>query len=196
MFLSTLYQKPVFTGNTQRGICLGVGISLKTFAVKYFLCSTEVSPNAHNAYADFTASVSTLQAIENDAVRLSRMRPAFPKNCAKLFLDLPVYCENGNFYGLLRDVEMQDLCVSRLITDKGFSFPAHMLCAVSDALILKKPQPYPIGQRIPAPASYEIFNKNELVVTRSTLRGAIEKQSLIRLTLSLPPFAYPTDKIG
>ena len=59
----------------------------------------------------------------------------------------------------------------------------------SDAVILRKEQAYPLGQRIPAPILPLITEKYEPVVTRAVLRNATAKRTLVKLTLSLPPFS-------
>lgn len=196
MFLSSLINKPIFVGATKRGVCIGVAVSLKTYAVKYLLCSANPSQNTRNAYADFSVSVSAVRTVSENGILLSRIRAVHPKNCAKIFSALPVYSENGAFYGFIRDAEIEELVILRLITDQGISLPIHGVCAVGDAVILKKIPPYPIGQRIPAPVALDIFTKNEPLVTRTALRNAIEKGSLIRLTLSLPPFTLSDTKIS
>ncbi len=196
MFLSSLLNKPIFVGTTKRGICIGVAVSLKTYAVKYLLCSANSSQYTRNVYADFSVNVSAIRTVSEDGILLTRIRAVHPKNCAKIFPTLPVYSENGAFYGFIRDAEIEKLVILRLITDQGISLPIHSVCAVGDAVILKKTPPYPIGQRIPAPVALDIFTKNEPLVTRTALRNAIEKGSLIRLTLSLAPFTLPDTKIG
>ncbi|MBE5744676.1 MAG: hypothetical protein E7355_00915 [Clostridiales bacterium] len=93
---------------------------------------------------------------------------------------MPIYNASGDFLGTLKDVEFQNQTAIRLITDSDISHPFTEVGALSDAIILRKAQPYPLGQIIP--------HKNVLI-TRKILRGAVEKQSLIKLTLSLPPFS-------
>ena len=39
MFLSQFIGKPVLVNGETRGVCLGVGLSLKSYAVKYLFCS-------------------------------------------------------------------------------------------------------------------------------------------------------------
>ena len=41
MLLSSLIGKRLFSNTTQRGVCTGIGISLKTHTVKYLLCVHE-----------------------------------------------------------------------------------------------------------------------------------------------------------
>ena len=186
MLLSDLVNKNVYAGVTLKGKCVGVGISLKTYAVKYLLCSSTVQNAMH---ADFCVSVSAVEEVEDD-IYLSRLRPAFPKNCAKVYLRRPIYLENGAYLGNVQDVEIQNYIALRLFTDQNKALPLTSVAAFSDAVILKKEQPYPIGQRIPAPALLQFSSKNEPIVTRSVLRSAITQSSLIKLTLSLAPFYY------
>ena len=83
-------------------------------------------------------------------------------------------------------MEMDDFIAVKLLTNRGEAFPLTAISAFSDAVILRKRQPYPIGQRIPITSC---SNLNERIVTKSVLRSAIENRALIRLTLSLPPFS-------
>ena len=138
--------------------------------------------------ADFSVNASSVLRVDEQAILLSRIRATLPKNCVKLFQSLPIYTDNGQFCGELCDGELNDFQLLHLTSNQGLSFPVNTLSAVSDAVILKKNPPYPIGQRIPAPVALDIYAKNEPLVTRSALRFAIEKKSLIKLTLSLPPF--------
>ena len=186
MLLSDLVNKNVYAGVTLKGKCVGVGISLKTYAVKYLLCSSTVQNAMH---ADFCVSVSAVEEVEDD-IYLSRLRPAFPKNCAKVYLRRPIYLENGAYLGNVQDVEIQNYIALRLFTDQNKALPLTSVAAFSDAVILKKEQPYPIGQRIPAPLLSLVTDKNDGVITKQILRTAIEKKSLVKLTLSLPPFYF------
>lgn len=178
MLLSQLTGKTVYFNGASRGVCLGVGLSPKTFAIKYLFCADGRSQ------ADFALPISSLQSVSEHVLVLSKFRAALPKACARLFLGLPVYSQTGNFLGKLQDVRFEDQIATRLFTDRNAAYAFAAVGAISDALILRKLPPYPIGQRIPAP----LFSEKQSVVTRSVLRGAIEKNSLVRLTLSLPPF--------
>lgn len=184
MFLSELQNKPILAGNRQRGICLGIGISLKNQAVKYLLCSSNVALS--NA-TDFSVNVSAVEDV-NEHIVLSRVRPVFPKNCAKLFIGLPVYAFDGAFLGNLKDVELNGFTATRLFTDSTW-YPATAVCACSDAIILRKEQPFPIGQRIPAPTLFH-FSSNASLVTKPLLKEALKEGKLIAFTLSLSPFCY------
>lgn len=194
MLLSELIGKNICAGKTVRGVCRGVGISPKTFAVKYFLCAK----SAQSQSVDFSIGISAVEEIGND-IYLSRLRSVFPKNCDKIFLNQPVYLNEGVFLGNLADVELISLTATRLFTDRGTTHSALSIVACSDAVILKKEQTFPIGQRVPAPIVSKISDKNETIVTRSLLRTAMQNGALIRLTLSLAPFGvefidFPTKK--
>ncbi|MBQ8291362.1 MAG: hypothetical protein IJX88_02470 [Clostridia bacterium] len=188
MLVSELIDKKVFVGKTLRGVALGVGVSLKTSAVKYLLCANIEHHSKMNPQADFAVSVSAIERIGEEGIVLSKLRTLFPKNCAKLFLQRPVFSEEGLFLGGLVDLELREFTIVKLYTDRGGAYPFSAVAAATDAVILKKMPPYPIGQRIPAYASLRILHKEEPVVTRSVLKEAMRKQSLVRFTLSLPPF--------
>ena len=197
MFLSDIFNKPVVTQKSQRGTCLGVGISLKNQAVKYLLCSSNslafsngVSSGTSIAAADFSVNVSAVEDI-GEQIFLTRLRPVFPKNCAKLFIGLPIYSYEGVFLGTLTDVELDDFVATRIFTD-GACYPAASIFACSDAVILRKEQPFPIGQRIPAPLLFD-FSSQASIVTKPILKEAAKQGKLIRFTLSLPPFYLQAD---
>ncbi|MBQ8308706.1 MAG: hypothetical protein IJX96_02620 [Clostridia bacterium] len=173
--------KNVYAGSIFKGICLGVGISPKNFAVKYLLCSSL------GERPDFCVNVSAIEEIDEN-IYLSRLRPVFPKNCAKIFMDLPIYSQDGAFLGHIADLEMQNYVALQIFTDRGSSISVSLLAACRDAVIVRKETSYPLGQRIPAPVVSEIFDKKETLVTKSNLRQAIQKGALIKLTLSLAPF--------
>lgn len=183
MLLKDITDKPILAGDSIQGVCRGVGISLKTYAVKYLLCASTATQSA----PDFAVGVTAIQTVDG-AIRLARLRAVYPKSCAKIFLGAPVYSFEGGYLGKVADLQMQDFVATALITDRGERFPATSLYACSDAVILKKEQPYPLGQRIPTPALSLIDGKKEAVVTKPVLRAAIEHRALINLTLSLPPF--------
>lgn len=183
MLLSQLVGKNICVGKTVRGVCLGIGISPKNFVVKYLLCAK----SAQSQTVDFSISISAVQEV-GDEIFISRLRSVFPKNCDKIFLNQPVYLNEGIFLGALADVELISFTATRLFTDRGTTHSALSIVACSDAVILRKEQAYPIGQRVPAPVVLKISDKNEAVVTRSVLKNAMKNGALIRLTLSLSPF--------
>ncbi len=182
MKLSNLIGKSVYAGSKRRGVCEGVGISLKSGAVKYLFCS------APKGRTDFCVNVSAIEEIDEE-IYLSRLRPVFPKSTVKILLGLPVYTDEGVFLGNVRDMEMDAFIALRLETDNGERFPVFHIAACTDAILLRKKPPYPIGQRIPAHVVSDIFQNSETIVSRANLRHAIEKGALIKLTLSLAPFA-------
>lgn len=187
MLLSELIQKRVYSGETFKGYCVGVGVSLKTQAVKYLLCSSTNRPFADQV--DFCVNISSVLDVQTD-VHLTRARSVFPKNCAKVFLGKPVFSDTGSFIGTLCDGALTRFTLEKLFCDNGKSFPVSAVAAFSDAVILKKEAPYPLGQRIPAPILSILDGQNGNIVNKTTLRAAMENKSLIRLTLSLAPFHY------
>ena len=188
MKLSQLNEKSVYAGKSFRGVCRGVALSLKSQAVKYLLCASTLTQTA----TDFSVGVSAVTEI-GDSILLSRLRPAYPRNCAKISIGLPVYSFEGGYLGVVEDLEMREFVATRLFTDRGDVIPITSVFACSDAVILRKEQPYPLGQRIPAPLLPIVTDKSEAVVTKPVLRTAIQKSALIKLTLSLPPFNLETE---
>ena len=183
MKLSQLNEKSVYAGKAFRGVCRGVALSLKSQAVKYLLCASSSTQTA----TDFSVGVSAVSEI-GDSITLTRLRPAYPKNCAKITIGLPIYSFEGGFLGIVEDLDIRDFVATRLYSDRGDVFPITSVFACSDAVILRKEPPYPLGQRIPAPLLPIVTDKSEGVVTKPILRVAIQKRALIKLTLSLPPF--------
>ncbi len=183
MKLSQLYEKNILVGKTFRGVCRGVALSLKSQSVKYLLCASTQTQTA----TDFSVGISAVTEIAED-IRLSRLRPCYPKNCAKISIGLPVYSFEGGFIGVVEDMDMRDFVATKLYTDRGATIPITSVFACSDAVILRKEQAYPLGQRIPTPMLSSFTDKSEALVTKPLLRSAIRNRSLIKLTLSLPPF--------
>ena len=184
MLLSDISNKTISVNTTPRGVCRGIGLSLKSHAVRYLLCA---STHAQDNAIDFSVNGSAVTKI-SDTIQLSRLRATFPRNCVKIFIGRPVYSFDGIFLGNVEDLEIRDFIATRLFTDRGEIYPITSVTACSDAVILKKEQPYPLGQRIPAPLLYLYTDKADSVVTKPILRGAIQKGALIKLTLALPPF--------
>ena len=183
MLLSYLLDKSVNVGENMRGVCRGVGISLHSFSVKLLLCSTTPSQQS----PDFAVSTASVLSTEKE-IRLSKLRAVLPKNCAKFFLGLPIFSAEGGYLGKLVDLEIQNFSAVALYTDKKEEIPFSAVGACNDAIILRKMPTYPLGQRIPAPLLCQFQSQNEQLITKQTLRRAIEQKSLIKLTLSLPPF--------
>ncbi len=186
MLLSELIGKDVYCGNSLRGRVSGVCISLKSRAVKYLLCQTAEK----NAKTEFSVSVTAVENVA-EAVFLKRVKTVLPRNCARVFLNRPIYTDEGAYLGYLADMELSDFIATGVITGDKKRYPASALSAVSDAVILKKSPVYPLGQRIPAPAVSAFLSENApapTVVTRAVLKTAIRSEKLISFTLSLPPF--------
>jgi hypothetical protein len=106
-----------------------------------------------------------------------------------MFIEKPVYSQSGEYLGSLKDLEIINGQATRLFTEKN-TYSIHELYAVSDALILKKSTPFPLGQRIPAPSKRDFLTEKDALVTKSVLRRAIQNGKLINFTLSLPPFSF------
>ena len=111
MYLSQLTGKNIRVGKNLRGVCVGVGISLKSKTVKYLLCSSQatscennLSEKANN-HADFAVSVIAIENISDDEISLSALRAVFPKNCAKIFIGKPIYSDEGVYLGKVADME-------------------------------------------------------------------------------------------
>ena len=183
MLLSQLSQKPVFVGSSMRGAALGVGVSLKNFTVKYLLCASAKSRNQ----VDFCVNFSAVENI-GDSISLKTLRPVFPRVCARFIIGLPVFSSEGGFIGKLTDLHFEDGVATRLFIDNGKTFSLTAVLACTDAVILKKEQAFPLGQRVPAPFLPNFSDKKEALITKPLLRAAREKSCLIKLTLSLPPF--------
>ncbi len=182
MYLSHLTNKEIYTGNAPKGVVRGVGVSLKSHAVKYLLCSS-----LGGTSVDFSVSANAVERVD-EGVRLSTLRPLVPKNCARVFIGRPVYAFDGAYLGKIIDLEMQNFTATHLFTDQNAAYPVTSVTASADAVLLKREQLFPLGQRIPAPVLFRVSDKKSSVVTKQILRAAIEKGELIRLTLSLSPF--------
>lgn len=187
MLLTQLLHKTLCTGDTPRGTTVGVGFSLKTHAVKYLLCSLQRTLTRQPQAPDFAVNVSAISAVA-DVVSLTRIRPVLPNARNKLFLSLPVYSHDGVFLGNLADGELRDFRLIRLFTDRGDTFSPSSVAVCRDAVFLRREQPYPLGQRIPSPLLPEL-QSDKTAVTKPLLRRAAKQGTLIKLTLSLPPFA-------
>ncbi len=182
MFLNDLVNKEIFSKNVFKGVCRGVGISLKTQAVKYLLCAS-----SDGTTTDFSISTASVENI-GERIMLNALRPIFPKRCIRIFPDMPTYSYDGSYLGKVYNLEMRDFVATRLFTDENGVYPITAIVACQDALILKAEQAYPLGQRIPTPALPLVTEKKDALVTKPILRAAIRKGALVKLTLSLPPF--------
>lgn len=195
MQLSELTEKNIHSGKAKRGVCTGIVISLKSRAVKHLLCATSPQENPKNTSSfhaensDFAVGIQAVESVSNDEIHLSRLRMTMPKNQGKLFIGKPIYSDEGVFLGNLADVHLQNFIVTEIKTDKNTYHSALTIAACSDALILRKEQPFPIGQRVHAPSIFPFLTENDVVTTRQILLKAAQNGSLIHLTLSLSPFA-------
>lgn len=183
MLLSYLLDKPVVARESVRGVCRGIGVSLHSYTVKLLLCST--APTQQNP--DFAVGTSSVLYVDKK-IHLSRLRAVLPKNYAKFFLGLPIFSAEGAYLGKLVDMEIENFSAVALHTDKKEEIPFSAVAVCNDAVILRKMPAYPLGQRIPAPLLCQMQAQNEQLITKQTLRRAIQQKSLIKLTLSLPPF--------
>ena len=195
MLLSQITDKSIRSGKNVRGVCIGVGISVKSRAVKYLLCASAPLPlNCEEGVgfsmleSQFAVGVHSIKNLCDNEITLSCLRMSVPKNHGKLFIGKPVYSDEGVFLGKITDAHLQNFIVTEVKTDKNTYHSALSIAACSDALILRKEQPFPIGQRIPTPAVFNFLTDNDVLTTRSILREAMQKGQLIRFTLSLPPF--------
>lgn len=191
MKLSQLSEKHIYVNKAFKGVCRGVAISLKSHAVRYLLCASTPT----QSLTDYAVGIGAIAEI-NDTITLSRLRPAYPKSCAKIAIGLPVYSFEGGYLGTVTDLDVRDFVATKLYTDRGESFPILSVFACSDAVILRKEQPFPLGQRIPAPLLSVVTSKSDGVVTKPILRTAATKGALIRLTLALPPFQLETEHLS
>ena len=190
MFLTDFILKPLFVNENTRGITLAIGISLKNYTVKYLFCNS-ISPQPHTEnpllQSDFAISFSAVKSVSKTHISLSSLRPVFPKSCAKLTLGQPVYLQTGEKVGTLQNVEIQNGVAAKIFTESN-SYSIGNVCAVSDAILLRKNSIYPLGQRIPAPTIFDFLTEKDVLITKTILKKAIEKGALIKLTSSLSPF--------
>ena len=147
---------------------------MKSKAVRYLICEQDGS--------EFSVPVGNLERVEKEGVFLKRTRTAAPKNCARLCKNLPVYLETGEFLGTLVDLEMENFVVLSLITNDEKRHRATSVSGVRDAVIMKKPPLFPLGERLPEPfASFY----DEPVVTRPVLKKVVERGELVPTTSAL-----------
>ena len=172
-----ILQNVVYVNQTPRGKINQLGVSLKTGAIKYLFCATDTRE-------EFAVNANAIRSIEEFCIRLSSLRPVIPKNIVKISIGLPVYAFTGVYLGKISEITRENMRVTALITDKNAVLPFSAVLACADAIILRKNLPYPLGQRIPAPTMQ--------VITRPILQNAIAEKNLIKLTLSLAPFALST----
>ena len=184
MLLTDYFNKSIFVANQARGVCIGIGFSLKTQAIKCLLCAS-----APHQSPIFAISFSAVERVTEN-IELRRLRALLPTGFSRVTVGNPVYSYDGDFLGFITDAEIQNGALLQLFTDRQKAIPATAIFACNDAVILRKNQPYPLGQRIPAPVLLQINDKSDGLVTRPLLRTAMAKGALIKLTLSLPPFNH------
>ena len=192
MLLSQLFFKTITTDETTRGKVVGIGFSLKSGKIKHLLCSTQSQPQIDLPRTDFAVNTSAITAVA-DKISLSRIRPIIPKTKTALFPHLPVYSQNGIFLGNLSDGKIKDFVLVQLCTDKNYAFPTSSIAVCHDAIFLRKEKPYPLGQRIPSPMLSQLQGE-KTSVTKPLLQRALRQGTLVKLTLSLPPFALLSDE--
>ncbi len=177
MLLSQLVHKEVFVKGVFKGICLGVGVSKKNYAVKYVLCSSVATPvNARRV--DFAVNFSSVNEVFSGGLHLSSLRPVYPKNVFFLFPDLPVYTGEGVGVGAVMDAVIEN-GVLKTVRTAGKQYAFSCVSACADAVILKTPKPYPLGITLPS---------GNGCVTKPILKNAVKSGNLIKFTLSLAPF--------
>ena len=180
MFLSSLINKRIIANHTPRGICVGVGISKKDGAVKYLCCS-----ETHNEQARFFVPFRSISAIDNEALITEKLRVVFPAKCLYLYLGLPVYTLQGVLLGTLENAQWENGMLSCLTVD-GKTLPFSIVYAVQNIILVQPTIRFPLGQRIPAPFLEK--NNRSPIITKRFLKESVQSGTLIRLTLSLPPF--------
>ena len=133
MLLSKFVNQPI-----HKGICKGLGFSLKNGKIKYLLCAS-----AQNcSMPDFAIRFSAVEKFF--PLTLFSLRPVVPKQCAKLILGMPVFSSDGVHLGALNDVEFDEFQILRIFTDKGLVFPFLSIFASSEAVIMRKNLLFPL----------------------------------------------------
>ncbi len=181
MLLTALIGKTVTVDQTPRGYCVGVAVLPKNGRIKYLLCST-----AENGQTQFAVPYACLVAVRDTTLLFSALRAVLPKPCAVLRPNLPVYTVQGSGVGDLENAEFSSGFLTH-ITVKQRSIPFDSISAIGDAILLRTKSRFPIGQPIPAPY-VEVYGLPTRTVSKRILKQAVRSQTLIRLTLALPPF--------
>ena len=181
MFLHSLIGKRVVVNQTPRCVCLGVGVKKSNGNLSFLLCS-----KSQDDAGTFAIPFSSIVCVKEDCIIANKIRPVQSPRAYILFNHLPVYSTQGVRLGVLSNAEFSQNRLYRLFIDGN---PAHFsrIHAIADAILLSPKPVFPIGQPVPAPFLLEYGTKNS-AVTKSVLKKAVQTQSLIRLTLSLPPF--------
>ena len=192
MLLSELVGKNVYSGKRLCGVCRGIGLSLRSRAVKYLFCSDD---SYKRSYSDFFVSIKNVLSV-SDGIRLKRLRAAAPSSAVRFFTGKPIYSEDGVYLGIVSNLVIENFYASKLITDAGQSYSAAAIAALNDAVILKKQPNFPLGGcLLEEVAMGDNVLSQGLPVGKATLRSAIENGKLIRLTTSLAPFCSNSSDI-
>lgn len=166
MFLHELEGKNIHTAKKLHGICKGVAVRIKSQKIHYLYCE-----NAEKQ--SFFLPVSTIKSVEEEGIMLKKMQPA-PLNLPILSTQKPVYLQEGIFLGRVQDVRIDNWKITQIILeDKSYS--SLCITALSDALLLKKAPPFPLG----------CVTKEGEIITRTLLKQAVKEGRLISLTTSL-----------
>lgn len=179
MLLCELVGKKIYSAGKIRGICRGVGIQVKSRAVKYLIC-LDVEKER-----ELFLSINAIKEISKSGILLKSFRPCAPLSVSRFFSSRPVYDETGKYLGIVVDLEIENSFAVSLTTDTGASYSAYSLTAVSDAVLLKRRAIFPLGEKIPERLHQQTKSP---VVSKAVLKQALADGRLIRLTLSLPLF--------
>lgn len=190
MLLSQMLYKNIEIRSMPNAIAIAVGISPKNFTVKYVFFGDTSNRNflKNSTETKFALNFSALQTITPVSLQFSSLRPVLPKAYFTLSLQKPVYSQKGEFLGSLQDATIENGILTNISTEQKHYNPIEIF-SISDAIIIKKSAPFPLGQRIPAPNEYPFCTEKDTLVSKSILRRAIKNGKLIRLTLSLSPFS-------
>ena len=94
MFLSELVKKEIYSSGETRGVCLGIGVSLKTNAVKYLLCACDKQSNS----PDFALPISAILSVDDKMrARLLRTIDLLAKNGTALRMPYSEHLVDGIF---------------------------------------------------------------------------------------------------
>lgn len=194
MLLSSITLKQISTPKNVCGVCKGIAFSLSSGVVKYILCDSQTNAKKEKTAVDFCLPFSSMERVDELSISIKKPRPVLPKPYARIFIGLPVFTELGHLKGVVTDLqctlmENGNFIATTLFVD-GNPLPIKSVTAINDAVILRKQKRYPLGQRIPVGQVYPKAKQN--FVTKSVLQTAIKNSSLIKFTLSLPPFNVAT----
>ena len=181
MLLHTLIGKRIVVNQTPRCVCLGVGVNKNNGKLSFLLCSkTQDGANS------FSIPFSSIVCVKDDCIIAKKIHPINPTRAYILYTHLPVYSTQGIRLGILTNAKFGQGKLCFLFIDHS-PVPFSQVHAIGDVILLSPKPIFPIGQCVPAPFLLEFGTKNKRI-TKAVLKKAIQTQSLIRLTLSLPPF--------